>query len=61
MVHINTEECLVCGGCIDLCPKTAIRMIDDTVTVDNDKCVECMICVQVCPVGAPYATEGQES
>ncbi|MCP4711790.1 MAG: 4Fe-4S dicluster domain-containing protein, partial [Planctomycetes bacterium] len=42
------------GGCIDLCPATAIRMIDDTINVDNEKCVECKMCVQVCPVNAPH-------
>jgi ferredoxin len=54
MVKINTDICLACGGCIDLCPTIAIRMIDDKVNVDTEKCVECKICVQVCPVNAPY-------
>jgi len=53
MVTINTHECLVCGGCIDLCPKMAILMIDDKVRIDSEKCGECKICVEVCPVHAP--------
>jgi len=53
MVTINTNECLVCGGCIDLCPKTAILMVDDNVMIDHAKCGECKICVEVCPVNAP--------
>lgn len=57
MVTIDTSECLSCGGCIDLCPKTAIQMVDDKVYVIQDKCVQCKICVQVCPVGAPKYTE----
>jgi len=58
MVEIDTKICLVCGGCIDLCPKTAIKMVDDKVVVMADKCVECKICVQVCPVRAPqYAKD----
>ena len=57
MVRINPDICLVCGGCIDLCPQTAIFMIDDTVVVDPEKCIECNICVKVCPVGAPYVCE----
>jgi len=54
MVSINRNKCLVCGGCIDLCPKTAIVMVNDTVIVDPGKCGACKICVKVCPIGAPF-------
>jgi len=54
MVTINADECLVCGGCIDLCPKTAIMMVDDRVMINSEKCGECKICVEVCPVSAPF-------
>lgn len=57
MVIVDTNVCVVCGGCIDLCPKAALRMVDDTVQVVAEKCVECKICVQVCPVGAPRIIE----
>ncbi len=59
MISINTDVCVVCGGCIDLCPKVAIRMIDDTVVIVAEKCVECGICVKVCPVGAPNEVENE--
>ncbi len=59
MVTIDTNICLVCGGCIDLCPKTAIHMVDDRVVIIPEKCVECKICVQVCPVRAPQFVENQ--
>ncbi len=54
MVFIDLEKCVTCGGCLDLCPSTAIRMLEDKVNIDPDKCVECKICAQVCPVGAPF-------
>ena len=54
MFSINTNICLLCGGCIDLCPKTAIVMVDDTLRIDSKKCSECKICVEVCPVNAPF-------
>jgi ferredoxin len=57
MVRIDTAKCLVCGGCIDLCPKTAIKMVDDKVVVIAEKYIECKICVQVCPVSAPEFQE----
>ena len=57
MVSINTEACVVCGGCIDICPKAAIRMTNDIVSINPDTCIEFMICVQICPVSAPYVVE----
>lgn len=54
MVLIDQEKCVVCGGCLDLCPSAAMLMIDDKVGIDPDKCVGCKICAQVCPLGAPF-------
>jgi len=57
MAVINTEICVACGGCLDLCPTIAIRMIDDRVNINMEKCVDCGICVKVCPVNAPFAPD----
>ena len=57
MVKIDIDKCLVCGGCIDLCPKTAIMMVNDKVMIDFEKCSDCKICVEVCPVNAPFVQE----
>ena len=57
MVKINSEKCVGCGGCIDLCPSIAISMIDDIVTIDDQLCTECGICVKVCPMNAPIQTD----
>ena len=57
MAVINTKICVVCGGCIELCPTTAIRMIDDQVNINMGKCIDCGICVKVCPVNAPFAPD----
>ena len=54
MVTIDTNICLVCGGCIDLCPKTAIKMVDDRVIIIPEKCVECKIAFR-------YARSGHRS
>jgi len=56
MISIDIEKCVVCGGCIDLCPSIAIRMVHDTVVIDPEKCTECNICVTVCPMSAPQAS-----
>jgi len=57
VVKINSDLCVACGGCIDLCPAIAISMVDDMVVVNNDTCTECKICIKVCPMRAPYAEE----
>jgi len=54
MVRIETSKCTGCGGCIDLCPEIAIRMINDVVTINEELCTECDICIKVCPMRAPY-------
>ena len=57
MVKIDSDKCVGCGGCIDLCPSIAISMIDDIVTIDDQLCTECGICVKVCPMNAPVKTD----
>lgn len=57
MVKINSDKCVACGGCIDLCPSIAISMVDDLVIIDDQLCTECGICVKVCPMNAPIQTE----
>ena len=59
MVTVDTTICVACGGCIDLCPATALRMMDDKVSVDQEKCTECKICVKVCPLNAPKIADTQ--
>ena len=57
MVKINSDLCVACGGCIDLCPVIAISMVNDMIVVNNDTCTECTICIKVCPMRAPYIEE----
>ena len=57
MVKINSDLCVACGGCIDLCPAIAISMVNDMVVVNNDTCTDCKICIKVCSMRAPYAEE----
>ena len=57
MVKIDSDKCVGCGGCIDLCPSIAISMIDDLVVIDDQLCTECGICVKVCPMNAPVQTD----
>ena len=47
---VDTQNCVACGSCIKVCPKSAI-FIDSGVTavVDRENCVGCGKCVKACP------------
>jgi MinD superfamily P-loop ATPase len=56
---IETEECVGCGKCKDLCRFDAINSNGslrdteaETFTVDPISCEGCKVCVEFCPVGA---------
>ena len=55
VIQIDRETCVGCGGCVDLCPRTAICFIEDRAFIDVELCLECKTCVNVCPVQAPRA------
>jgi ferredoxin len=38
-----------CRICIDLCPKDAIQLVRNKLTIFDDKCVECAGCIGSCP------------
>lgn len=47
------NKCAGCMACLDICPRGAIKIIDDlaayNATIDSDKCVDCGLCHNVCP------------
>lgn len=49
MTRLITDECLVCGVCMDECEQAAITAVDDTYSVDPGKCDDCGSCEEVCP------------
>lgn len=51
MAYIITDECVVCGTCLEACPNNAIEEGEDKYKI-TDECVECGDCVESCPVGA---------
>ncbi|MCX5896260.1 MAG: 4Fe-4S binding protein [Proteobacteria bacterium] len=54
-MRVNREECVGCGACVNLCPRLAIRFIDDRSYIDQQSCVECGTCRAACGVDAIYA------
>lgn len=46
--------CCGCSACYDVCPKSAIKMVEDNEgflypVIDKDKCIECRLCEKICP------------
>jgi len=52
LAHKITEECIMCGACIDECPEEAISESDEICVIDPEKCTDCGSCVEVCPTDA---------
>lgn len=50
---IDTDECIGCGVCVDVCATGAIEIDDGFCTVvDDSECKGCGECQEECPVNA---------
>lgn len=47
-LKINTDRCVDCFKCVQLCPTQNI-VIKDNIVVGNDKCTMCYRCINQCP------------
>ena len=52
MAHVVSDECLMCGACLETCPVGAISEGDGKMQVDADTCIDCGACESVCPMSA---------
>lgn len=51
----DKEKCCGCGACVNACPRTCLKMCDDSEgfsypTFINDLCIDCNLCSKVCPI-----------
>jgi ferredoxin len=49
--EINRDKCLKCGGCVSVCPFSALEL-EKEIVWDKSKCTYCGICERVCPISA---------
>ncbi len=47
-----TDKCDGCGECADVCPTSAIDIVEGKATILSTHCVTCALCADVCPQGA---------
>lgn len=52
MAHVISDDCIMCGACVDECPTDAISEGEDKYNIDADACIDCAACTAVCPVDA---------
>lgn len=55
MAYVITDECVMCGACVDVCPVNAISEGDPKYIIDAGTCVDCGACAGECPRNAIVA------
>jgi ferredoxin len=52
MVKVDPDKCMLCGGCVAVCPTDCITVYEAWLDLKGEECKECGACVKLCPVGA---------
>lgn len=64
-IELDTSLCILCGGCVDICPEKCIRILPveeidgvsasgpaSALIIQEDFCIRCALCVERCPTNA---------
>ncbi len=43
------KKCILCMKCVDICPASALSVVDKKIKLNEAKCVSCYCCHEVCP------------
>lgn len=53
IIDLNTQECTVCGDCVESCPKSILRIEEDRLIIQNMlDCILCKLCEETCDFNA---------
>ncbi|MCC8151802.1 MAG: electron transfer flavoprotein subunit alpha [Lachnospiraceae bacterium] len=58
-LYFDSEQCILCGQCVEKCPFGALEIKNDRVEI-NASCKMCRLCVKTCPVNAVSLVETEE-
>ncbi len=47
-VGVDRSRCVLCGKCVDVCPRKVFSVASNGIEVDESKCILCKQCVKVC-------------
>jgi Pyruvate/2-oxoacid:ferredoxin oxidoreductase delta subunit len=57
---VDTDACIGCGECVDLCQFGALSIPEDICQVDDTRCIGCGLCATACSVDALHLTRRPE-
>jgi NAD-dependent dihydropyrimidine dehydrogenase PreA subunit len=56
--EMDTENCVVCGECVEICPEDVYELQNEkSVVVNGEECLGCESCIEVCEHEAITVTE----
>ena len=56
--EVDSEKCVGCGECVDICPVDVYELQDDkSVVANGEECLGCESCLEVCEENAITITE----
>jgi formate dehydrogenase (NADP+) beta subunit len=74
-ISLEVDLCILCGGCVDICPEHCIRIVpmEEIVTdpaplepasaliLQEERCIRCGLCIERCPTDALSMVEWSEA
>jgi ferredoxin len=46
--QVDLEKCTGCGDCVEQCPTTTLKVVDEKCIVNAEECIDCNACVDAC-------------